>query len=178
MFNSFKKQPSKISAPIGPSPDDFARFVGYFTAHAIWQTEAGENVIPILAYQDEAGKQKLERVAADDYATAAAQAQQLFDNAKVSSRLALYAVDGYVTLPETGKLEAIIVTAHNAAPQTDIELAIPYRSATAPEGLVIYRPKILKLSVDPEAFFRAFWEGVDAHHQAAAFWNEHQDESK
>ncbi len=157
----------------------FPQFVGFVTAHAVWQTEEGDNVIPILAFQAGSDR-RLERVMAEDYGEAAARAQDAYEAAKGRNLFSLCVVDGYVTLPSGERLEALNVDAVSNAGSVpaSLSMAVPYRSASSPEGLAIYRPKILGMdSLDVPAFIDGFWEGVDSHAAADDFWNRHMDQS-
>lgn len=155
------------------SPSSFAEFVGFFTAHAVWQIEGGENVVPLLAHQDGA-ERVLARVPNDNYEVAAAQAMQKYETIKAKHDCVLCALDTYITLPNKGRCEAITVTA--CAGPASITLAVPYQSAKTKVGLTIYPPEILDHSgLAIPSFLQYFWHGVDAHAEAAQFWHAHEE---
>lgn len=171
MFNFFSKKTKNVS--------DFAKFVGFFTAHVIWQLEGGENVVPLLATQMN-GKRKIERIESSTYEQAVESGRGRVNELKGSSDYILFAYDGFLTL-KTEKLEAIFIEAFmpNQEHVSTIHLSIPYRNAKSDEGLAIYRPKVMSTTIsDQNDFFTNFYSGVDSHKKASEFWNKFLDQSK
>lgn len=53
----------KISTPL---IDNFAQFIGFYTAHMVWSLEANDNVPPMLAVQ-KSNQAWIERFSGDSY---------------------------------------------------------------------------------------------------------------
>ncbi|WP_339046450.1 hypothetical protein [Candidatus Mesenet endosymbiont of Agriotes lineatus] len=86
------------------SENDFAQFVGFFTAHMVWMLGCigygEENVVPLIAMQN-AGKRWFERVPDDtSYERAVAVARELLQSmlSPPCSDYVLLAYDGFVTI--------------------------------------------------------------------------------
>lgn len=168
MFNLFHTK------SLTPSPN-FGQFVGFFTAHAIWQTEDGANVIPIVGFQD-GDKRSLERIEAEDYALAAQKAVERLKSEAKAHDMSLCALDGYTELPTTGaRIEAITIAANDTVTSAFVELKVPYRSTTSAEGAAVYEPILLSLDgADQQTFLADFWKGVDSHEKASAYWKQYR----
>ncbi|MFT4314696.1 MAG: hypothetical protein AB3P11_06490 [Wolbachia pipientis] len=64
--SGWRKVPwTKTESLVKENMNDFAQFVGFFTAHMIWQLEGGENVVPLIAIQS-ADERRFKRVGGDD----------------------------------------------------------------------------------------------------------------
>jgi hypothetical protein len=91
-------------------------------------------------------------------------------------------VGAYIQLG-TGRTDALIIEAVDyGPPRQSLKLAVPYRPASAPEGLAVYRPKFIEVTdisePDYAALGEAFFAGVDSHEQASAVWNAHLDQGR
>ncbi|WP_265027119.1 ankyrin repeat domain-containing protein [Wolbachia endosymbiont (group A) of Bombylius major] len=161
--------------------NDFAQFVGFFTAHMVWQLEGGENVVPLIAIQN-ADERWYKRVYGDDlpYERAVAIARERLQSILSSSRgdYALLAYDGFLTL-NNKRDESLFIEAHDIRDQEGITfvLAIPYRSAQSKEGLAIYRPVVTETAnlSDINTFLYRCYEGAQNHTKGFEFWNAHMD---
>lgn len=155
--------------------NDFAQFIGFFTAHMVWQLEGGENVIPLIASQ-KAGMPCFDRVSHDtSYEHAVAIARERLQVLLPNNDYALLAYDGFLTW-DNERLDSLFIEAIEAQNSEEIafHLAIPYQSANQNSSLIIYQPKVLKITAsDRNAFIEKFYEGVNSHIQASEFWTAH-----
>ncbi len=159
-----------------------AYLAGFIAAHAIWSVSDGEILVTMIGSEGHDGQRKLDRLMTgrNDESVAHGRAQ-LLNNPQHVARAAL-AFDGYITLTD-GKTDAVFIEAREYGTDDALpfEIAIPYRSAKAPGGFAVYRPKVVKLPpgmTDCDSLLEAFWHGVDAHTKGAEVWNAHIDESR
>ena len=101
---------------------------------------------------------------------------------KIKALAAVAVHDGYISLPE-GKTDALLanICLYGTMPKK-LDLALPYRHAHAPQPFAVHRPKLLAyegFAEEPDwaAVFEAFFDGVAAHEQGAAIWQQALDES-
>lgn len=161
--------------------NDFAQFVGFFTAHMIWQLESGENVVPLIAIQS-ADERRFKRVGSDDlpYEHAVAIAREELQSILSSSRgdYALLAYDGFFT-QNNKRDESLFIEAYDIRDPEGITLvfAIPYRSAQSKEGLAIYRPIVIETAnlSDINTFLNHAYEGAQSHTKGFEFWEAYID---
>ncbi len=158
----------------------FGDFVGFFAAHAVWQTEEGDAVLPVVAREID-GERSLERVVGDDYRTAAEQALGQFAEGRLINSYSVCALDGYLTLPSGEKVEALTIEAldNSGKRPSSVTIAIPYRSARSPQGLAVYEPQVMaSTQIDVKGFMREFAKGVASHTAAAEFWERHKEKAR
>lgn len=91
------------------------------------------------------------------------------------------AIDGYVTLPQSARTDAIILELRAyREPDLDMRMAVPYRPHHHPAGFAIYRPKFIVATMDGHdaaALNRAFFIGVFSHEYGGRIWRECSDQS-
>lgn len=160
--------------------NDFAQFVGFFTAHMVWQLEYGENIVPLIAIQN-AGKRRFERVPDDiSYERAVAVARERLQSmlSPPCGDYALFAYDGFLT-QNNKRDESLFIEAYDIRDPEGITLvfAIPYRSAQSKEGLAIYRPIVIETAnlSDINTFLNHAYEGAQSHTKGFEFWDAHID---
>ncbi|GFS56371.1 ankyrin repeat domain protein [Nephila pilipes] len=160
--------------------NDFAQFVGFFTAHTVWQLQFGESVVPLIAMQN-ADKRWFERVPDDtSYERAVVVARERLQSmlSPPCGDYALFAYDGFLTQNDK-RDESLFFEAYDIRnPEgTTLVFAIPYRSAQSKEGLAIYRPIVIEtvnLS-DINTFLNYAYEGAQSHTKGFEFWDTHVD---
>lgn len=156
-----------------------AHLAGFIAAHAIWSVSDGATLIPMIGSVTVDAKQTLERLVMESAQQAVDLGRtQLAGNPRRVAHAA-FAFDGYITLAD-GKTDAVFVEArgYGTVPPIELNIAIPYRNASA-STFAVYRPKILALPKgDQKALLDAFWAGVDSHEEAAAVWAAHLDQSR
>lgn len=155
-----------------------ARLAGFFAAHGMWSVSDGGQLIPMLGCEQADGERSMARFVGLEGPQTGLQALQRNEQGAVR---AVLVVDGYVHL-DSGKTDALIVEAVDySAGEASIKVAIPYRPQASPHGFAVHRPKFLELNGveagDYDALGEAFFQGVDAHEQAAAIWNASYDPS-
>jgi hypothetical protein len=109
-----------------------------------------------------------------------AQGRKMLDLRDADALRGVLVYDGYMTLP-AGKTDALFIEARSYERECGLDLAVPYRNAVSDGGFAVYRPKFQH--VEPEAtdfgaLGAAFFEGVDAHEEAAEVWNSQLDQSQ
>jgi len=154
---------------------------GFFAAHGIWCVAEGETLVPILAFRRDDGEQEFRRIEAEELHDAVAQGKTwMADNPeRVSCAVLVY--DALIPLPG-GKTDCLMLEVHSYAPvlQT-LSIALPYRHARKPGGLVVHRPKFFANQEEKQAVAdlgEAFFRGVAQHEKGAAVWNAHLDETR
>lgn len=165
--------------------NDFAQFIGFFTAHMVWMLNCigpdEENVVPLIAIQN-ADKCVFRRVGGDDlpYECAVAIAREQLQSILSSSRgdYVLLAYDGFFT-QNNKRDESLFIEAYDIRDPEGITLvfAIPYRSAQSKEGLAIYRPVVIETAnlSDINTFLNHAYEGAQSHTNGFEFWEAHID---
>ncbi len=183
MFARFLKK-SSPPVPVA-APADLAATMylsGYCLAHALWCVADGEVLIPFVGESLPGNRRLLTRFA-HEYLEDGIQAAWLRLAENPEQALAAVAVhDGYISLPE-GKTDALLanICLYGTMPKK-LDLALPYRHAHAPQPFAVHRPKLLAyegFAEEPDwaAVFEAFFDGVAAHEQGAAIWQQALDES-
>ena len=173
-----------MTSPSSSWPPDLAEtlvLAGFSAAHALWSVEDGDILIPFVAEEFPSGQRTLRRFQDEDNIQAVARARgHLAAHASGPSR-AVLVFDGYITLRD-GRTDALFIETHVVGPLASVlHVAVPYRNASAPGGLAVFRPKFLSLppdAPDAEALAQVFFSGVDQHEAGAAFWNQHLDQSR
>lgn len=154
--------------------DSFLKFVGYFTAHMVWQTEDGNNVVPLVAFQNK-NEPKFERYEAEDYAKAKQNADIKYNQLVKEGIDCIIIYDGFLNI-NNEKLQSIIV--EGLSDKISLKLAIPYKSKNEQDGAKIYKPKIIEASgLDLQKDFSKFYEGVYSHSEAWSYWQRNIDET-
>ncbi|MDQ2732541.1 MAG: hypothetical protein M3Y56_12860 [Armatimonadota bacterium] len=157
-----------------------AELAGFFAAHAVWCVSDAETLTPLLAFEKRDGSRLMERFASDDMGAAIEQGRKWLTNNPERAVRAVLVSDGYVTL-QTGKIDALIVEAHQFMPEaSSFMMAIPYRRAADPRGFAVHRPKFLACEGMEPDFMRigtAFFRGASGHDKGIEVWNTHLDES-
>ena len=153
--------------------DEIARMAGFYAAHGIWSVSDGATLIPLLGYAHEDGSQGMDRLMVDDPAEGGPgnpgnRPRRLEQRGAGPRR---------VPLLETGRKDALIVEAVGYLPaRRSLQMAIPYRPGSDPQGFGVYRPKFFEAvgvdDPDYAALAASFFGGVDSHEKAAAVWNE------
>jgi hypothetical protein len=161
--------------------DRAVELAGFFAAHGIWCVAEGETLVPILAFQRHDGGQEFRRIEAEELRDAVAQGKTwLADNPEHVSR-AVLVYDAHIPLPG-GKTDCLMMDVHSYAPVLQsLSIALPYRHAHKPVGLVVHRPKFFANNEGKHAvpdLGEAFFRGVAQHEKGAAVWNAHLDESR
>ncbi|MFI0369595.1 hypothetical protein ACH35V_17105 [Actinomadura sp. 1N219] len=156
---------------------EIAGMAGFFSAHGVWSVSDGETLIPLLGHEDADGRQGMDRLVHDDLGDAAKAGQAALEAGRPGRVRAVLVVDAYLHL-EAGRVDALIVNAVEYVPsRRSLQMAIPYRPQSSPEGFAVYRPKFIDVmgmdEPDYAALADAFFAGVDSHEQAAATWNAH-----
>ncbi|MFB9180131.1 hypothetical protein ACFFX1_18480 [Dactylosporangium sucinum] len=153
---------------------ELGRLAGYFAAHQIRNIRNlsdGETLFPMLGYEH-----------ADHGRGATCFVGEIGRDVLTANehgaQRAVFVVDGYVTL-DAGKFDALIIEAVEYGPgEASLTIAVPYRPPASPGGFAVHRPKFFQLTgVDRAGLGEAFLAGVDSHHQAAAVWHTHLDDS-
>ncbi len=154
--------------------DEIARMAGFYAAHGIWSVSDGATLIPLLGYAHEDGSQGMDRLMVDDPAKAG---RETLETGRDGWSSAVLVLDAYLSF-ETGRKDALIVEAVGYLPaRRSLQMAIPYRPGSDPQGFGVYRPKFFEAvgvdDPDYAALAASFFGGVDSHEKAAAVWNEH-----
>ncbi|MFI0412192.1 hypothetical protein [Actinomadura sp. 3N508] len=137
----------------------------------------GETLVPLLGHEYADGRKGMDRLVHDDLDDAVRVGQAALEAGREGWVRAVLVVDAYLHL-ETGRFDALIVNAVEYVPERrSLQMAIPYRPGSSPEGFAVYRPKFMDVvgfdEPDYAALADAFFAGVDSHEQAAATWNAH-----
>ncbi|MET7403399.1 hypothetical protein ABZS66_58985 [Dactylosporangium sp. NPDC005572] len=153
---------------------ELVRLAGFFAAHQarnVLNLSDGEVLFPMHGYEhDDHGRGMtcfVGEIGRD----------VLADNEHGAQR-AVLVVDGYLNL-DAGRFDALIIEAVEYGPdEASMTIAVPYRLPASPGGFAVHRPKFIKLTgVDRAGLGEAFGAGVDSHHEAAAVWHAHFDDS-
>lgn len=111
----------------------------------------------------------------------AARGQQWLDANLEQADVAVVAIDGYVTLPQAARRDAIILDLRAYRALTfQMRMAVPYRPHHDPAGFAVHRPKFIVASLeghDASAMNRAFFRGVFSHEYGGRIWKECSDQS-
>lgn len=158
-----------------------SELAGFIAAHAIWCVSDADGLIPMVAFTTEDGRRKLERLVFDNASTAVEDGRRRLEEDPFTADDGVLAYDGRITAEE-GKLDAVILELRSYAfPWAKAMIAVPY-TARSSGRFRVRRPKLIEWErcedFDPDAAFRAFFEGVAAHDQGAKVWNAALDESK
>jgi hypothetical protein len=113
---------------------------------------------------------------------AVAKGMKALDEPDQDTRHAVLIYDGRITLPDVGKIDALLlhVRDYSGPAPRNLRMAVPYRHRKLMKRFAVFRPKFLDTDVpDPDyaVFGNAFFAGVDSHEQGAKFWNKHMDQS-
>ena len=161
--------------------EEIYKMAGRVAAHAVLSVSGGELLIPIYGYLDEDGKTRMTRIAAESGDEAMQVGQQLYSDNPSNAAGAAWVVDGFITLKEVGKVDALLFKICSYAnPQREMQLAVPYRHANSNDGFAVFKPKVIGLSHlapdELQPLIKAFFEGRDEHTEAAALWREKQQD--
>ncbi|MBW4716795.1 hypothetical protein [Saccharothrix obliqua] len=155
-----------------------AQLAGFFAAHAVWSVSDGEALIPLIGYEHPDGSRGMDRFLHEDIADGAhAALESLQDNSNGYARAAV-AIDAFLHVAG-GKVDALIVEAHQyGLTPGRLKVAVPYRPRTETSTFAVYRAKVLESMDDQDTLMNAFFDGVDAHEDAAPVWhNAYEDVS-
>ncbi|MET1076646.1 MAG: hypothetical protein ABWY06_01360 [Pseudomonas sp.] len=156
--------------------DTVMKMAGYCAAHAVAGVASGEILVPIVGKLKADGRRSLLRLAMGSVEAMARGAQYL-EEFDADDRGVVFIKDALVTL-ETGRTDCLIVDIRFAehAGKT-LQYLIPYRNANHPQGFAVHRLKVMDCeAIDGEGLARcteAFFDGRDAHEDAAALWHRH-----
>lgn len=160
---------------------DAAELAGLFAAHAIWCVSGGETLIPMLAYVEESGGRKMERLASDRLEAGVEYGKQKLLSNDMNAEDAVLLYDGRIPIGNE-KCDAIIVEIRAyLTPESEVIIAVPYTPKSSGRFLV-HKPKLLVWK-DCEDFnmssvIEAFFKGVATHEKGSQIWSEALDESK
>lgn len=151
---------------------------GRLAAHAVYSVSDGELLVPIYGYLSRDGQTHMVRVASDTAQEAMEEGQQMYAGNRWDAAAGFWAVDGFITLPDVGKVDALLINICTyAEPRQELRMAIPYRHAHSSEGFAVFKPKLLGLEnlqkSDLQAVMDAFYRGRDEHAEAAPIWKAH-----
>ncbi len=149
------------------------KMAGKYATHAMWSIADGEDLIPLLAYQDHGNQQRLERLVMD-VEMAWKHYEERLPQLASDGLGAVFIFNVIVTL-EAGETEALSVTIRFPCEACQvIQLILPYRSASHKQG---FRPEQLLVTgvqgcarEEMETLMDAFTEGMKSHSQGEAIW--------
>ena len=161
--------------------EEAVELAGLLAAHAVWCVADGEVLVPLVGMRLPDGTTTMLRFVADQLEDGVAQARERLAANPEGATSGVLIYDGFVTLP-TGKTDALIIEAHRFGPQVHTySSVVPYRNAASPGGFAVFRPKIVRVSLqnpDFDALVGAFFRGVDQHEKDARVWADHIDQSQ
>lgn len=157
-----------------------SELAGFFAAHAIWCVSDADGLIPMIAFTDEAGGRKMERLVIDDAAKAVGFGKQKLESNEMDANDAVLIYDGRIPVGDE-KSDAIIVELRTYfSPNSEAIIAIPYTKTS--DVFRVYKPKLLAWEgcedFEINQVFEAFFVGVGSHEKGSAVWAECLDESK
>lgn len=160
---------------------DVCKMAGRLAAHAVLSVSDGELLIPIYGYLSRDGQTHMVRVMSDTAEEAMQEGQQMYAGNRYDAAGGFWAVDGFITLPDVGKVDALLINICTyAEPAQELRMAIPYRHADSSEGFAVFKPKLVGLSNlhkgDLQALMDAFYRGRDEHGEAAPVWKAHHQD--
>jgi hypothetical protein len=150
---------------------------GFYAAHAVWCVSDGETLIPMIGWE-RGDHRELVRMKEPELSAGAAAGSRWLETNPVHAERAVLVVDGY--FPVKGqKRDALIVKAVEYGRESKtIQLVVPYRHASSPDGFAVYRPKlVVESSAQGVELSAAFFRGVDRHEQGSKIWAERIDQS-
>ncbi|OLU20714.1 hypothetical protein BVH01_01890 [Pseudomonas sp. PA1(2017)] len=155
------------------------KMAGRVAAHAVLSVCDGELLIPIYGYLGRDGKTNMVRVVSPTAEQAMAEGERMYDQNPNQATAGVWVVDGFITLPEVGKVDALLLNICTyGLEKSELQLAIPYRHALSSEGFSVFNPKLLNLqnlqSEQIPSIMDAFFEGRDEHTDAAKIWKASQ----
>jgi hypothetical protein len=135
----------------------------------------------MLAFTNEVGERKLERLVFDDSGVAVDHGRQRLEDDPFNANDGVLAYDGRINV-EDGKLDAILLELRSYGfPWAKATMAVPYTPLSSGRFWV-HKPKLVEWQqcddFDVDAAFEAFFQGVAAHEQGARVWDAALDESK
>ncbi|MEK1939461.1 MAG: hypothetical protein AAAB16_03705 [Pseudomonas sp.] len=154
------------------------KMAGRLAAHAVSSVSTGELLVPIYGYLTTDGQTRMVRVVADNAQEAMEEGQSMYAGNRWNAAGGFWAVDGFVTLPDVGKVDALLLNICTyEEPKHELRMALPYRHAQSSDGFAVFRPKLLGLenleTGDVQPLMDAFFAGRDEHTEGAAIWNAH-----
>lgn len=158
--------------------DDFARFVGLFSAHMVWMLETGETIVPLIARQ-QGRDQFFERLHGSDYEKIVEFGRStILKKLRKENDFSLIIFDGFWKKGKR-KVPALTVEAYVSVHRHEhfVQLIVPYRSLKHKKGLGFGKPAILQTNIaDTEYFNEEFLNGTKLHENGARLWEEKYDE--
>ncbi|RYF20949.1 MAG: hypothetical protein EOO33_17685 [Comamonadaceae bacterium] len=157
------------------------KMAGRLAAHAVLSVSDGELLVPIYGYLTGDGQTRMVRLASDTAQEAMEEGQQMYAGNRYDAAAGFWAVDGFITLPEVGKVDALLINICTyAQPRQELRMAIPYRHAQSSGGFAVFKPKLLGIENlqkgDLQVLMDAFYRGRDEHAQAAPVWKAHHQD--
>lgn len=157
------------------------KMAGRLAAHAVLSVSDGELLVPIYGYLTGDGQTRMVRLASDTAQEAMEEGQQMYAGNRWDAAGGFWAVDGFITLPDVGKVDALLINICTyAEPRQELRMAIPYRHAQSSGGFAVFKPKLLGIEhlqkSDLQALMDAFYRGRDEHAQAAPVWKAHHQD--
>lgn len=166
---------STAAAPADPRMTGLAEFAGYFAAHGIWCVSDDEVLIPMLAWEDAAGKRNLERHEGENREAAYRALGRLDQNPSGAAR-GVTVIDSFVTKDGVRRDALVLDARQYGEPELRVLFVVPYRTK-ADGGFGVYPPLIGERSVEGWGALRdsgpeldAFLRGVMSHEKGFAVW--------
>lgn len=154
------------------------KMAGRVAADAVSSVSTGQLLTPIYGYLTDEGQTRMVFVEADNAQQAMEEGMKMYEGNRWDATGGTWAVDGFVTLPDVGKIDAVLLNICTySEPKRELRIAIPYRHAQSSEGFAVFKPKLLGLdnleSSELQPLMDAFFEGRDEHTTGAAIWKAH-----
>lgn len=146
---------------------------GSLAAHAIWSVSDGEPLVPMVGHDLRDGKQHMMRLLGDNLEDGVALGRQKLESNSDDAARAVLVFDAFFT-DDIGETEAIMLDGRDYDLGANFALGVPYRNASDAAGFAVHPPKFLSFSGtedELESHAEVFFQGVDAHTEAAAVWN-------
>jgi len=153
---------------------------GSLAAHGIWSVSDGSPLVPMLGHDLRSGQQHMMRLLGDNLEDGVALGRDKLESNDDEAARAVLIFDAYIT-DEHGETDALMVDGRDYDSNAGVTLAVPYRAADKPEGFAVFAPKFLSFSGSESQLpdlAEVFFQGVDAHGEAAAVWNQYWSESR
>ncbi len=146
---------------------------GTLAAHAIWSVSDGSPLVPMIGHDLRDGKQHMMRLLGDNLEDGVALGRQRLETNEDDAARAVLVFDAFFT-DDKGETEAVMLDGRDYDHGGNFALAVPYRNASTPEGFAVRPPKFLSFSggeTELEPLAEVFFQGVDAHTEAAQAWH-------
>ena len=150
-----------------------SELAGHIAAHAIWCVSESDGLIPMLGFATQDGQRNLERLVFPDAGDAVEYGRRRLNDNPFTARDGVLAHSGR-TIHDGIEHDAILLELrHYGLPQARATIAVPYRPRNS--GLFrVHLPNLVAWEqcgdCDKHAAFRAFFQGVYSHEEAAQVW--------